>query len=251
MNTGIPITPKPKDVMHEIVYMTHDVCHQAIFDPLFVGDGIQAGLNIQQESALYIICRWMSEMMTLPLGDMVFVDAALEDGLSYETVLERKIMPLYRSKFGEQGIQNVADLKLLLRSSYRFGIAARPDAFGDPDDPAFKSFFDKYASYATADLRWSQQNARFIEEHLPQYRAWHHKHRSLLSKLGLLTVGEIWRGMDAHHNRVIRHKEAVDIESTSDLVFEWMVERLLHVLKPKEDVKLDPWEMRQKLGFQR
>ena len=248
MNSGIPFTPKPKDVQHERTYLQHDICHQMLFDPLFIGDGMDvAGLTIEQESALYVICRLMSEMITLPLGDMLYVDMSLKDNIPYETMMDRKIIGLYRSMFGDIGVQSTKDLRTLLRASYRFGIVGRQDAFGNPDDPAFQEFFAKYASYAAADLLWSQRNATFIRDHVKQYRTWYGKHERLLKELGLQTVSELWVGMK-------RQYEYFPAETTSDVMFEGLVQRMIRRffrIGEETPVQLLPWSVRQRRGFQR
>ena len=89
LNAGIPYTNKPKDRMHEITYMFHDFSHFNVPDLIYTGN------NNPINRIVYIIYRLMSEIISLVMSDMLYVDIVLLNGGEYKTKNERNIYPLY------------------------------------------------------------------------------------------------------------------------------------------------------------
>jgi len=96
-NGGIPYTPKINkltgipDAIHETTYFVHDLNHHILMPDL-----VFEGTTDPLERRIQIICRMMSEALTLVAADMLFVDTLVRSGASYDFE-KRKIYPLFTS----------------------------------------------------------------------------------------------------------------------------------------------------------
>lgn len=161
MNAGIPFVPKPKDVMHERVFMFHDMSHFLMPDLVFTGPGKSEALTRR----VYITARLVSEAITLILGDMSFVDAMLEEGLSYPTHEARRIYPLFArmktriAELGDEGIYKVLQGSVGYCFRRDFGVWRELMTDGEPSNEAMvERFSDKYDAYFLEDFRWTRLN---------------------------------------------------------------------------------------------
>ena len=92
LNAGIPFTPKPKDPIHELVYMIHDFGH------FLMPDLILNGNNNKLNRTVYVIYRMISEAITIILADMIFVDGIIKSSGIYKTDAQN-CMNLYENSY--------------------------------------------------------------------------------------------------------------------------------------------------------
>ncbi len=183
LNAGLPFTPKPKDRSHELTYMFHDFVHFIIPDLMYDGGFAYDKKLDDLHRTVYVCYRLMSEVVTLAMGDMIFVDCMLKSGYSYETVDKRCIYPVFlefEAKNGpitsmtkERYIQYVRDI---LQGSLRFcffgDLSVWKSMMQNPDHPCLQDFANKYNSYIVEDARWSSANYKNMQSNRDSYQKW-------------------------------------------------------------------------------
>jgi inosine/xanthosine triphosphate pyrophosphatase family protein len=186
-NAGIPVTPKPKDIMHERTYLMHDIFHFHIPDLLYTG----RTFNTEYENKLYDwICvahRLTTECFTLVLGDMFYVHECTINGVVYETVDKRRLYPIFRAIFKETDPAKIFKndtIEKVVRASSYYGLLSSSEGFlnlfieynknaTEEEIIEFKSLLDsfreKYDAYIIQDLRWTANNISFMRKHKEFY----------------------------------------------------------------------------------
>lgn len=171
-NGGLPLTAK-SDSFHQTTFFTHDTGHLAIRDLTYTGR------DTLENRQVYIAHRMMSEACTLVWADMLFVDAQVRDGLSYD-FSKRKIYPL----FTDLGIDFtdkanfLRNLKTLLRASVAYTLEGDDSHFrrmlenngkGTENLEAFKK---KYMPFFVEDFRWTERNYDNMAKKSDEIRRW-------------------------------------------------------------------------------
>jgi hypothetical protein len=190
LNAGIPFTPKPKDIRHEMTYMMHDFCHHIIPDLVFTGN------HSSLIRKVYVASRLMSEIITLVLADMIFVDSLMRSDIGYETVLERKIYPIF-TEIDKCHKDNIWELiqKLLWGSFYYcfYGDISIWESLMINKKP-LEPFKNKYDAYFMEDGKWSRRNYDYMSKQDPIiYQDWWENVKNLRNyghKLKLQSIEE-------------------------------------------------------------
>ena len=154
LNAGIPYTKKIKDPAHELTYMFHDFSHFNI--PDLVYDGVNTPLH----QAVYIGYRLMSEVITLVMSDMVFVDCMIQNGFKYDTVNQRRIYPIFQNMNLSGFTSSQEKIRFILIGSFEycfFGDMSRWESVMEDKTP-IEPFKNKYDAYFIEDARWTSQN---------------------------------------------------------------------------------------------
>lgn len=242
-NAFLCMTQK-KDPMHEQVYFFHDLMHMLVFDLLPVV--FDHGLSVKEVKAVYAATRLMSELMTLPMGDMLFVDLMFQVGVPYNTVEDRKIYPMFHTAY-PKGLSGPQDIPVLLHKSMDFGLKNDRGAFLPADDPKAQDFYDKYAAYVVMDGMWSMNNAENLVARSDAIQRWYKKYELLLKRLKLVTVNEFWARVvqKRHEHYVSTHQSMDTMTALREILIDDFVQKIM------TPTHLDSWADRQQRAFLR
>lgn len=203
-NAGLPITNKPKDPIHEKVYMMHDIFHYLTPDLLYTGNP----LNKNNYEWSYTLHRVMTECFTLVLGDMFYVHYLHINGIKYETMEKRRIYPIFEAIYGKRTNVFTSDiLEEVIRASITYGLHGSEDGFinlfikyNKSDENCMNSmnnfatllrnFRDKYDFYIIQDLKWTIHNASFMKEHSSKYK-YLSQLDSIIKTLGIVSLDSL------------------------------------------------------------
>lgn len=154
LNGGIPTTPK-KDEIHELTFFIHDVFHQLM--PDLAPD--------TKDVFTYVMYRMLSEVHSLVLADMLFVDCMYQYGLDNPDSEEakydwskRRIAPLYweiKNNSLPDIISAMTDLCLKGDESKILSLGA--------DKSTVSHFRNKYDAFFVRDYQWTLVNYQAIE----------------------------------------------------------------------------------------
>lgn len=165
-NAGLPLVAKPKDPMHEKVFMFHDMSHFCIPDLIFAPSRDISTNEQDLERRVYVMYRLLSEAITLVLADMIMVDACEQAGYRYDTKLKRKIFPVFEHL--KRAVPNYLDPDMLYQILY--GSAeycfwndtsvwkALMNATEHDAQKELDEFTGKYDAYFREDLKWTVAN---------------------------------------------------------------------------------------------
>eukprot|EP01065_Artemidia_motanka_P004030 TRINITY_DN11951_c0_g1_i1.p1 TRINITY_DN11951_c0_g1~~TRINITY_DN11951_c0_g1_i1.p1 ORF type:complete len:987 (+),score=305.28 TRINITY_DN11951_c0_g1_i1:96-3056(+) len=188
LNAGVPLTAK-RDAVHEICFTAHDFGHFVIPDLVFTGE------VTPQLRRVYIVCRMLSEAVTMILADMVFVESLRQSGVEYDWT-KRRIHPLLQMTGLsplEEGRVDMAALRRLLEANVAYCLLGEDEAWcglvaehaaarGAPADEveslrkgdfdAIKQFKDKYMPFFVEDYRWTARNWESMSSRADQFKRW-------------------------------------------------------------------------------
>lgn len=190
--TGIPYTPKKNDVMHELTYLFHDICHHTIRT-----DVIFSGKHDKLIYKVYIMSRMLSEAVSLVMADMIFVSYLLQKH-DYETVEKRKIYPLYEKyssvhNYNTNNMSNLLEHMIpILKANAYYAILGDDnylkEIFGEGLE--LDNYETKYSKFYINDLQWTQHNYECMLKKSKAFQEWSKfmKEMNVKYQLGLVTV---------------------------------------------------------------
>lgn len=167
LNAGIPLTPKPKDPIHELTYQMHDFSHFNIPDLVF--DGVASPLH----KKVYITYRLISEAVTLVLADMIFVNSILKSGYDYKTVNQRNIYPIFQEIEKNNKI-NEPFIKKLLKGSFEHCFYGKSEIWASmmENKEVLRQFANKYDPYFMEDFKWTLNNYYDMVKNKEVFLSW-------------------------------------------------------------------------------
>ena len=194
--TGIPMTRKINDPGHEMTYLFHDICHHVIKpDVIFTGHSL---LNYK----VYMICRMLSEALSLVLADMYFATYLINEKgrKSYKTINDRKIYPLFKKiKKTTNKIPSKLMEDIMLANAH-YCIFGQEQYFRDliglkkeEISLELKEYMTKYSQFYIKDFEWTQKNYIEMSKKEAEYQKWF-DHISPINKkfdLQLISVKEL------------------------------------------------------------
>lgn len=181
LNAGIPLVPK-KDEIHEITFFVHDLGHFVLPDLIYSGE------NHPVYDRVYTIYRMLSEAFTLVIADMLFIDALVRDGVSYDYD-KRKIYPLYRAIRKNRPDVSMQDL---LAANVQYCLLG-DDSFykyllAKEDRMVLKEFKTKYEPFFIADFKWTRKNLERMKENARFFKPWYQENKAVFAQQGLLSI---------------------------------------------------------------
>lgn len=182
-NAGLPLIAKPKDPMHEKVFMFHDLTHFCIPDLIAVPHGRPVH-QLELERKVYVMYRLLSEAITLVLADMIMVDACERAGYTYDTKLKRKIFPVF--ELLRHTVKDASDpqtLYLLLWGSAEYCFwqdmtvwrSMMEQGSTEASSAVQSEFQHKYDAYFIEDLNWTIANYKDMSKDAAHRHIWWHE----------------------------------------------------------------------------
>ncbi len=169
LNAGIPLTPKPKDRLHELTFQIHDFTHMTIPDLAYEGTNslLAKKMHLNNIEAfikkVYIVSRLASEALTLVMADMMYVTSLKKSGIKYQTVNQRKIYPIFEEieKKNPNFEKNLEPFICnLLEGSFDYCFFKDTTTWSKlmEDTSVLKDFSGKYDAYFIDDFNWTLHN---------------------------------------------------------------------------------------------
>jgi hypothetical protein len=167
LNSGIPLTIKSDDPIHELVFMFHDCVHFNIPDLIY--DGIHDDfLN----KYVYTSYRLMSEVFALVTSDILFVNYLLTNGIDYPTVSDRKIYYMFQSiNWSDFSIPNLRQIYHAIFQFGFFGLTSELENLSK-NTMAIENFIDKYSVYWADDFKWTIHNWDHMVSQCDTHEKW-------------------------------------------------------------------------------
>ncbi|MBP6945200.1 hypothetical protein KBD61_00730 [Patescibacteria group bacterium] len=222
-NGGIPYTPKinkltgEPDAIHETTYFVHDLFHHVLMPDLIFEGNLD-----DREKALQIICRMMSEALTLVAADMLFVDTLYRSGFTYDFT-RRKIHPLFKSI--KRDFSQPDELKQLFYANVRYALRGDDSWFLmlGCDPTALKEYQAKYKAYFVEDYRWTAQNVENMHEDARAFHRWSQSVKPLtrISRYvqGRVTLADATKKISVYARKPF---EKCSPDEVIDAAFEWV-----------------------------
>ena len=164
---GIPLTPKKEDPWHERTYAVHDNGHHAFKPDLIMTT------HSRLDYLLYIICRMMSEALTIIFADMFFTHGIKD---KYQTLANRRIYPLFESMHLSCDSENLLETVYKTMEANVFYFILGDDSYyrGITTDTAvLDAFTEKYSEFAIADYVWTARNYDELRQQSHLQQKWY------------------------------------------------------------------------------
>lgn len=199
INSGIPLTPKEKDPVYELVFLLHDFGHFLLPDLIFTG-----ALTDARAGRIYCNWRLLSEAITVVLNEMLAVDY-LKDTAEFRALCRLGFDKPYRLfkalrpiDLGEKGA-----VRSLFWASYQYFCRGDGDGFISLLDKRsegmtmWSEFTARYGPVARRGREWTETNFSRLCEIADDYKRWWHHARPLADELGFRLIEEFHSAIPA------------------------------------------------------
>jgi len=227
----IPYTPKKDDPYHEAGYNIHDAGHK-VFRPDLLFDGNHTQLNHR----LYMICRMMSEAITIIYADMFFVHAVRD---KYKTINDRKIHPLFCDiNLPIDGKNLIETMYKIMKANVHFCLLGNDASLRKLVDGKstenLKKYIKKYTGFFIPDYLWTEHNYNVMLQQKDVQQRWFENVKKLSDKydLKLYSVTQFKDMLNLTEEDGMK----MSLEDLVDLVFEYVFKNNVKPFFDKENM---------------
>ncbi len=244
VNSGIPLTPKGKDPVYELLFFLHDCGHFLLPDLIFTGKLIDT-----MAKNIYVSYRLLGESITIVLNEMLAVNY-LKDFDEFKQKLKLpfdKPFKLFQI-LKHIDFKNKHHIKQLFWASYLYfckqditGFQSLIDTSKANHEEIWNEFHKRYLPVSQRGREWTETNFEQIKKSDSDYKRWWKHAEQFSDELQFETIEKYYNVIQSDDNDIIMEKLFEKIWTT-------VIEPLFFDLK---DIQVINEDVRQIIAYKR